>query len=194
MAELINERLQQAFANAKISQAELARRAEIDRASVSLYLSGRYQPKAEKLLRLAAALEVSPEWLCGTQTHSEAEEDVKIPVLTGLTEDGALRIGTQTITLPRQALGTHDASRVFVFRMTGMSMYPAILEGDWVFICRQDAPQEGKYALFNRDGAPVVRRVQGATLVPVNPEYPPHPLDERVRFLGHCFGLMRDLN
>ena len=52
----IQHRLEEAFAASGLTQAALSRASGIDRSSISLYLSGRYKPKADKLLRLAAAL------------------------------------------------------------------------------------------------------------------------------------------
>ena len=55
----IQRRLEEAFAASGLTQAALSRASGIDRSSISLYLSGRYKPKADKLLRLAAAVDTS---------------------------------------------------------------------------------------------------------------------------------------
>ena len=55
----IQHRLEEAFAASGLTQAALSRASGIDRSSISLYLSGRYKPKADKLLRLAAAVDTS---------------------------------------------------------------------------------------------------------------------------------------
>ena len=70
-------RLEQAFEASGLTQAELARRSGIDRGSISLYLSGRYRPKADKLIRLASALTVSPEWLLSL-IHISPEQPVEL--------------------------------------------------------------------------------------------------------------------
>ena len=66
----IQHRLEEAFAASGLTQAALSRASGIDRSSISLYLSGRYKPKADKLLRLAAALSVTPEWLSGMEANA----------------------------------------------------------------------------------------------------------------------------
>lgn len=69
--ETFPERLQHALDNAEITPAELARRAFISRASVSLYLSGQTKaPTHAVMLRIAKALSVDPEWLSGNKKPS----------------------------------------------------------------------------------------------------------------------------
>ena len=55
----IQHRLEEAFAASGLTQAALSRASGIDRSSISLYLSGRYKPKADKLLcfKIADGLE-----------------------------------------------------------------------------------------------------------------------------------------
>ena len=75
----IQHRLEEAFAASGLTQAALSRASGIDRSSISLYLSGRYKPKADKLLRLAAALSVTPEWLSGMEANAP-EPSALLPV------------------------------------------------------------------------------------------------------------------
>ena len=66
--ETFAERLQQALDKAGFTPAELARRAFISRASISLYLSGdTKQPTHAVLVRIAKALSVDPDWLVGNK-------------------------------------------------------------------------------------------------------------------------------
>ena len=86
----IQHRLEEAFAASGLTQAALSRASGIDRSSISLYLSGRYKPKADKLLRLAAALSVTPEWLSGMEANAP-EPSALLPVAQELDEQGGLR-------------------------------------------------------------------------------------------------------
>lgn len=61
----ISTRLKYAIKLRDISQAELARKTGIDKGSISLYMSGKYQPKSDKVYKLATALDVDPVWLSG---------------------------------------------------------------------------------------------------------------------------------
>ena len=58
-------RLKEALANSGLSQAELARRANIGRNSISDYLKGKYEAKQDKLHSLARVLNVDEGWLMG---------------------------------------------------------------------------------------------------------------------------------
>lgn len=60
-----SERIKEAMQRKKITQAELSRLTGIDKSSISLYLSGKYSPKGDKLYKLSIALGVSTAWLAG---------------------------------------------------------------------------------------------------------------------------------
>ena len=59
------ERIKEAMQRKNIKQADLARASGIDKSSISLYISGKYSPKGDKLYKLSLALGVSPAWLAG---------------------------------------------------------------------------------------------------------------------------------
>ena len=120
--DVTSRRLEAAFTAAGISQAELARLSGIDRGSISLYLSGRYHPKADKLLRLAEALKVSPQWLSGIDDAPEQSTDVRLPVYCGLGADGALLDTGETFAVPQSWLD--EGADWFLIRVTGLAMYP----------------------------------------------------------------------
>ena len=64
MTEFV-KRLNQAMADADMTQADLARRTGITEASISNYRKGKYEPKHKQIYLLATALNVSPSWLMG---------------------------------------------------------------------------------------------------------------------------------
>lgn len=77
LVDTVANRLKEAMRDkGDISQAELARRTNIDRSSISLYLSGKYSPKGDKLYSLAEALGVSSAWLAGFDAPKK-EDSVK---------------------------------------------------------------------------------------------------------------------
>jgi transcriptional regulator with XRE-family HTH domain len=55
--------LREAMHIGNVTQAELAAKASLSQGAISRYLNGKASPKAEELLRIAAALGVSMEWL-----------------------------------------------------------------------------------------------------------------------------------
>ena len=48
-----------------ITQAELSRQTGIDKATISLYVHGKYEPSGTKAIALSHALGTSPEWILG---------------------------------------------------------------------------------------------------------------------------------
>ena len=199
-------RLRQAMADAHLTQAELSRRSGIDKASISLYLNGRYQPKAEKLRALADALDVSSQWLAGLAEAPAADAPLPLPVVCGaFWEDGAPRLRTEDAPLPvpPEALGGRDAASVFLLRVAGLAMYPRMLEGDLLLMERLETPDalaecEDAAALLLGDRL-LLRRIrsgpEGRTLLPWNPEFPPRRLDTETPWavLGRGLWLLRRL-
>ena len=61
----VGERLSEALTKKGMRQDELCRRTGVHSSSMSLYLSGAYQPKQDKIYKMAKALNVSSEWLMG---------------------------------------------------------------------------------------------------------------------------------
>jgi len=59
------KRLNQAMAEANMTQAELSRKTGISEAAISNYRKGNYEPKHKQIYLLAVALNVSPSWLMG---------------------------------------------------------------------------------------------------------------------------------
>ena len=77
MKTSLSQRITQARLKAGITQAELARRMNISRASVSIWESGG-NVSQENILRLAKLLRVTPEWL---QYEVGAKPEVDVAIL-----------------------------------------------------------------------------------------------------------------
>lgn len=84
MTTTFAERLKHAMNEAHMSQSELSSKTGISKASISQYLSGKNQPKEEKILLMADVLKASPDFLMG--------KDVP-PMLPHISVD---KIGTRT--------------------------------------------------------------------------------------------------
>lgn len=61
----VSERLSEAMADAGKKQIDLVRETGLDKASISSYLSGKYEPKSKAIGLLSRALGVSEMWLWG---------------------------------------------------------------------------------------------------------------------------------
>ena len=65
MEPVLVKRIKQKMQIRDITQADLARITGIRASSISDYLSGKYQPKQDKIALIADALSVNPGWLMG---------------------------------------------------------------------------------------------------------------------------------
>lgn len=63
--ETCSQRIKIALELRKMKQAELCNLTKIPKSSLSLYLSGAYEPKQDRLADMAIALKVSEAWLRG---------------------------------------------------------------------------------------------------------------------------------
>lgn len=68
-------RLRKALSVRNMTQAELCSKAKISKSTLSEYLSGRYEPKQDRVYILAKALNVDPVWLMGYDVPMEKKEE-----------------------------------------------------------------------------------------------------------------------
>jgi transcriptional regulator with XRE-family HTH domain len=69
-----------------MKQSELCKRASVPKSSLSLYLSGAYEPRQDRLYDMALALNVSEAWLMGYDVPMERQVKKISPTVTELTE------------------------------------------------------------------------------------------------------------
>lgn len=73
-----SQRLKEAMELRDMKQADLVRVTGIDKASISLYVSGKYSPKGDKLYKLAMALDVSSAWLSGFNVPMQDNDEIQL--------------------------------------------------------------------------------------------------------------------
>lgn len=78
------QRLKEALTRANMKQADLVRATGIDKGSIHHYLTGKYEPKADPINKMAIALNVNELWLWGYDVPMEREK--KTPDKTELSE------------------------------------------------------------------------------------------------------------
>ena len=76
-----SERIKEALKLRDMRQTDLARITDIDKGSISSYISGRYEPKNEAVHKMANALSVSEMWLWGYDVPIERPTDRTAPTL-----------------------------------------------------------------------------------------------------------------
>lgn len=76
--ESVKDRLQKLMISRGITQADISRDTGISKASISSYLSGRKNPKQDKIYKIATRYQVDPAWLSGFDVPMESS--AKMPV------------------------------------------------------------------------------------------------------------------
>lgn len=64
-------RIQQALTLRHMKQSELSKLAKVPKSSLSLYIKGVYEPKQDKIYKMAVALNVNERWLMGYDVPME---------------------------------------------------------------------------------------------------------------------------
>ena len=68
-------RLRKALSIRNMTQAELCSKVKMSKSTLSEYLSGRYEPKQDRVFILSQALNVDPVWLMGYDVPMEKKEE-----------------------------------------------------------------------------------------------------------------------
>ena len=71
--ESCGKRIETALTIRKMKQADLCKLAHVPKSSLSLYLRGAYEPKQDKIYKMANVLNVSENWLMGYDVPMERE-------------------------------------------------------------------------------------------------------------------------
>ncbi len=169
------QRIKKALDYIDIKQAELSRRTGIDKGTISLYISGKYEPSSKKAILIAEALHTSPEWILGFDVPMKKEKYL-IPVLG--TVRAGIPIDAIEEILDYEEIGEEMASQgeFFGLKIKGDSMEPKFSEGDVVIVRKQPDVESGDIAivLVNGDEA-TIKKVQkfngGLNLIPSNSAY-----------------------
>lgn len=84
--ESCGQRIAKALDIKRMKQADLCKLAKVPKSSLSLYLSGAYEPKQNRIYDMARVLDVSEAWLMGYDVPMEREQ--KIPISENDITDG----------------------------------------------------------------------------------------------------------
>ena len=83
--ETCGKRIEKALRIRKMKRADLCKLANVPKSSLSLYLKGAYEPKQDKIYKMAMVLNVSENWLMGYDVPMERNETTS-PNPIGLTD------------------------------------------------------------------------------------------------------------
>lgn len=175
---MFNERLKTLRIQRKMTQSELAKKIYISQPAYSKYEVGTASPNPETLSKIADALDVSVDYLLGSDSQPARPGYIRIPVLGRVA--AGIPIDAIEEVIDWEDISTEAAGdgEYFGLQIKGHSMEPKISDGDVVIVRRQPDVDSGDIAvvLVNGDDATVKRikkSPQGVTLIPSNPAYEP---------------------
>lgn len=90
--EKCSVRIAKALSVRNMKQSELCEKTKIPKSAISQYLSGAFEPKQDRLLLIAKALEVDPAWLMGFDVPMERQEKENSSDKLPLTEGAQLML------------------------------------------------------------------------------------------------------
>lgn len=175
MKNVFTERLVRTMFLKGIRQADIVDKTGIDKASVSLYVHGKYMPNAGNMEKIARALGVSVEYLLGKEDIPIAK--MTLPQIHEVPIIGKVAAGVP-ISAQEDIVGTVMTEKnVFALRIKGDSMSPRIMDGDIVLVRQQDTAEDGDIVIAEIDGeatCKVLKRSHGSVmLVPFNAAFAP---------------------
>ena len=186
-----------------ISQDELAELTALNRVTIAKYESGKVEPGAKALSRIADALEVSVDEILGRRSERLLPAGLLRILNAAVPLVGEIACGDpitaeenieEMISLPE---GVHAD---FALRCKGKSMLPLFHEGDLVLIRQQDDADDGKIAAVLIENEATLKRIHripgGLMLLPENTaEYAPLIYQGEnaatVRIIGVAVGYVR---
>jgi len=173
--------LENLLAKKQMNLRTLALEAHIPPSTFTDWKNGRSQPKTEKLLKIADALGVSFEELCGVKrktTDAELYKSTHEVPIVGVIRGGAPIVTEETL-MGYEVADVQDTDDYFYLKVTGDSMKDVgILDGSLVLFHKQSYAEEGEIVacLVDSEYATVKRfskRKKEVWLLPENPDYQP---------------------
>ena len=157
------QRIREGLSIRNMLQKDLCENTGIPKSAMSQYCNGAFEPKQDRVSRIAEALNVSEAWLMGYNVPMERDSqrhdstDKTYPSSVNATDDiVTFRVNVDiaagydqpasplsdwestTIDVPVSALHGRTQEDFFAIRITGNSMYPHYQDGDCVLIQRAD--------------------------------------------------------
>lgn len=175
-----SERLNEAMNRYRITATELCKRTGIPKSAMSQYRSGAYEPKAERLEKLAKALNVTEAWLMGYDLGMPIDfvSSINAPLYASVSAGFGSTQEENIGTFPCVVSSQEEARNTLCAIVSGDSMSPKIENGDIIQIRRQTSVDNGDIAVVLIDGEEhFVKRIEYGVdyirLVSINTNYKP---------------------
>ncbi len=178
------DRMKEAMEKRNMRQADIAEKTGIARGTLSSYLSGKYEPKQEKLYMIAKALNVSEAWLMGADVpmariKRSSDTAIRIPVYRKIPAGIPIEAIEDVIDFEEiSADMIKGGSEYIAIKVCGNSMYPKYLDGDVVIVKLQPDCENGQDAVVYVNGyeatlKKVLKKKDHIVLQPLNPDFEP---------------------
>lgn len=195
-----------------LTQLQIAKFCNVSEATVSRWESGNIANMGrDKISALSTILRISPGVIAGYEAQRSIDEhEVGRVVSFRIVNAVKCGFGSAPVEdysdeyeqIPANMLNGYATSDCKVVRVTGLSMYPRIMEGDKVLVHIQPDVDSGDVALILYNGGEdatlkKVEKGQGyIELIPANPEFPPRRIEGTelldCRIYGKVIKLIRD--
>ena len=160
------ERIQEIMEDTGATVTELSIKTGINASTISRYISGKFEPKQDRLNKIADALDVNPAWLMGEDVPKKKIDYYYNNILPLVTKKvpmlGEIACGEPIFADEEKGVyyETNVIHADFCLRCKGDSMINArIYDGDIVFIKQQDAVDNGEIAAIIIDNEATLKRV-----------------------------------
>lgn len=216
---MISQRLKELRKEKGITQKQFAEIFQVASGTIAMWEIGKRQPDIQMIDRIASYFGVSVDYLLGKTDIKnplprnmypiEEGDFIVMPVLAsvkaGYDGQAIVEYSDETIPVAKIAYKGYPKDECIVLRVSGNSMYPKLLDGDYILVHRQTSVDSGSVAvvIYNGNEATVkkVRYKSGedwVELIPVNPEYQTKRIVgidlEQCRVFGLVLGLVyRDI-
>ena len=198
-------RIKQRLEELNMTQSELSRKVNINKATISQYVSEKYLPTQERVEVLASALDVDPAWLMGFDVSKRSKttpSNISVPAARPVPILGTICAGNGRICeqdFDGYFFIDSSVKADYCLHVEGDSMIDAeIYDGDIAFILADYDFQDGKiYAvIYGIDERATLKKIyredDHLILMPCNTEYKPIIVDpDDVCVIGECIGVYR---
>lgn len=176
------QRIQYLMEKQGLKQTDLARMTGIDKSSISLYLSGKYKPKGDKVHLIAKALNTDPAFIMGFDSEEKVilpSNIIPLPQRKNIPLLGTIACGEPilaTENIDGFVSADENITADFALKCKGDSMINArIFDGDIVYIRQQADVENGEIAAVLIGEDATLKRVHKyenkIVLSPANPMY-----------------------
>ena len=167
--EQFASRLREAMAVRGLKQVDLCEKTDIPKSALSQYLNGRFEPKQDRLWKLASVLSVSEAWLMGYDVPMDPNSQPSVPpgfqpmpAMTMLPIVGRIACGEPILAeenIEGETAAPESWRATFCLVCEGDSMLPRIQDGDLVAIRKQFEVENGEIAAVRIDGEATLKHV-----------------------------------